>query len=208
MPWTYLAEWPSSTKPEAGRWCGAQSIKPGIPNLLDLMPDDLRWKWCSHNRNKGNNNWNVLESSPKPSPGCWFMENYLPQTWSLLPKKWERLPQTPQDLLFPSWCLLVGTEMLSLVLLSFSQVTFYSARSNNHPAAMTRILTPSSLAPGCRSTSAADVKLCRPVPVQIHTVQLQLHFHNYKHKHMKSPQAMLWQLPRVLLNSEEHYKIA
>lgn len=25
---------------------------------------------------------------------------------------------------------------------------------------------------------------------------------------MKSPQAMLWQLPGVLLNSEEHYKIA
>ena len=103
---------------------------------------------------------------------------------------------------------LVGTEMLSLGLLSFSQVTFYSAHSNNHPAAVTRILTRSSLAPGWQSTSAADVKLCKPVPVQIHAGQLQLNFHNYKHKHMKSPQAMLWQFPRVLLNSEEHYKIA
>lgn len=133
----------------------------------------------------------MLESSPKPSPGRWFMENYLPQNLSLLPKEWGPLAQTPQDLLFPSWCLLVGTEMLSSALLSFSQVNFYSAHSNNHPAAMTRILTPSSLAPGWQSTSAADVKLCRPVPVQIHTVQLQLHFYNYKHKHMKSPQAML-----------------
>lgn len=73
---------------------------------------------------------------------------------------------------------------------------------------MTHTHIPSPLAPGRQSTVAADVKQCRPIQVQIHAVRLQLHFHNYKHKHMKSPQAMLWQLPRVLLNSEEHYKIA
>ena len=24
----------------------------GAPNFQDLMPDDLRWRWCSNNRNK------------------------------------------------------------------------------------------------------------------------------------------------------------
>lgn len=56
---------------------------------------------------------------------------------------------------------------------------------------MTHMPTPSSPAVGWQSAVAGDVKLRRPVPVQIHAVQLQLHFHNYKHKHMKSPQAML-----------------
>lgn len=99
-------------------------------------------------------------------------------------------------------------SMLSLVLLFFSQVAFHFAHCNNYQASMTHMPTPSSLATEWQSTVAGDVKLCRPVPVQIHAVQLQLHFHNYKHKHMKSPQAVLWQLPRVLLNSEEHYEIA
>ena len=37
--------------------------KAGVPNLRDLMPDDLRWRWCNHNdRNKVHNKC-VLESS-------------------------------------------------------------------------------------------------------------------------------------------------
>ena len=34
----------------------------GIPNLQDLMPNDLRWSWCNNNRNKMHNKCNVLES--------------------------------------------------------------------------------------------------------------------------------------------------
>ena len=35
----------------------------GAPNLQDLMPHDLRWSWCDHNRNKVYNKCNALESS-------------------------------------------------------------------------------------------------------------------------------------------------
>ena len=41
----------------------------GIPNLQDLMPDDLRWSWCNNNRNTVRNKCNAFESSPNhPSP--------------------------------------------------------------------------------------------------------------------------------------------
>ena len=50
--------------------------------------------------------------------------------------------------------------------------------------------------------------LLRPVPVQVYAVKLHLHFYNYKHKNMISPQAMLWQVPRVMLNCGEHYEKA
>ena len=36
--------------------------KEGVPNLWDLMPDDLRWSRCNNNRNKVQNKCNVLES--------------------------------------------------------------------------------------------------------------------------------------------------
>ena len=36
----------------------------GVPNLWDLMPDDLRWKWCNNNTNKVHNKYNSSESSP------------------------------------------------------------------------------------------------------------------------------------------------
>ena len=57
-----------------------QIIRPGVPNLQDLMPDDLWWSWC--NNNKVHSKCNVLESSPNhpqnhpqitttcPSPIC------------------------------------------------------------------------------------------------------------------------------------------
>ena len=28
-----------------------RSVLAGVPNLWDLMPDDLRWRWCNKNRN-------------------------------------------------------------------------------------------------------------------------------------------------------------
>ena len=60
----------------------------GVPNLWDLKPDDLRRSWCNNNRNEVHNKYNELESSPNhpPSPsGLW--KNFLPQIWSLVPKK-------------------------------------------------------------------------------------------------------------------------
>ena len=36
-------------------------FKSGIPNLQDLLLDDLRWSWSSNNRNKVHNNCNALE---------------------------------------------------------------------------------------------------------------------------------------------------
>ena len=38
--------------------------KVGVPNLQDLIPDDLRWSWCNNKRNKAHNKCNALESSP------------------------------------------------------------------------------------------------------------------------------------------------
>ena len=40
----------------------------GVPNLQDLMPDDLRWSRCNNNRNKVHNKCNALESSPNHPP--------------------------------------------------------------------------------------------------------------------------------------------
>ena len=37
---------------------------PGIRNLQDWMPDDLRWSWHNNNRNKVHNKYNMLKSSP------------------------------------------------------------------------------------------------------------------------------------------------
>ena len=40
----------------------------GVPNLQDLMPDDLRWDRCNNNSNKVHSNCNVLESSQNHPP--------------------------------------------------------------------------------------------------------------------------------------------
>ena len=37
--------------------------RPGVPNLRDLMPNDLRWSWCNSSRNKMHNKHNMLGSS-------------------------------------------------------------------------------------------------------------------------------------------------
>ena len=35
----------------------------GVPNLWDLMPDDLRWSWYNNNSNKVHNECTALEST-------------------------------------------------------------------------------------------------------------------------------------------------
>ena len=62
-------------------------VKAGVPNLWDLMSDDLSCSWCNNNKNKVHSKCNVLES-PKnhaPLPGPW--KNCLPRNWSLVQKK-------------------------------------------------------------------------------------------------------------------------
>ena len=47
-----------------------ESSTAGVPNLRDLMPDDLGWSACNNNRNKVHNKCSELESSwnhPFPS---------------------------------------------------------------------------------------------------------------------------------------------
>ena len=44
-----------------GRACDQSQI-PGVPSLLDLRPDDLRWSWCTNNRDKACNKCDALES--------------------------------------------------------------------------------------------------------------------------------------------------
>ena len=52
-------------------WCD----RTGLPNLWDLMPDDLRWGWCNNNRNKVHNKCNALQSSRNHPPA------HPPATW-------------------------------------------------------------------------------------------------------------------------------
>ena len=63
------------------------SFRAGVPSILDLMPDDLRWSWCNNNRNKAHSKFNVLESSWNDSPNLGPWKNSLPQNWSLVPKR-------------------------------------------------------------------------------------------------------------------------
>ena len=58
----------------------------GVPNLWDLMPDDL-WENWYNNRNKVHNKNNALKSfwNHPTTPGSW--KNCLPQNMSLVPKK-------------------------------------------------------------------------------------------------------------------------
>ena len=60
------------------------SSKRGVPNLRNLMPDDLRWNWC--NINKMHNKHNAVESSPNHHhlPGQW--KNCFPWNQCLVPK--------------------------------------------------------------------------------------------------------------------------
>lgn len=96
--------------------------------------------------------------------------------------------------------------VLTVVLLSFSLVTFHIAYSKNHPAKLTY---ESSL---FRLTTfpLPFSKYCSLVLFQYKYMLWNCTsiFYNYKHKNMISPQAMLWQLPWVLHNCGLHYEIA
>ena len=74
--WLWWIQWPHLPNPSKHSY-----FKTRVPNLQDLMPDDLRLSWCNNNRNKGHNKCNVLETSPttlvhgnivnpKPVPGA------------------------------------------------------------------------------------------------------------------------------------------
>ena len=56
-----LGMWPSNTA--------------GVPNLWDLMPNDLKWSWFYNDRNKLHNKYNALGSSQNHAPIPWPMEN-------------------------------------------------------------------------------------------------------------------------------------
>lgn len=44
-----------------------KSSRAWVANLQNLMPNDLRWSWCKHNRNKMHNKCNLRESSQNHS---------------------------------------------------------------------------------------------------------------------------------------------
>ena len=47
----------------------------GVPNLWDLMPGDLRWRWCNNTRNKVHNKSHPLDLSPNHPPARpWSVE--------------------------------------------------------------------------------------------------------------------------------------
>ena len=59
-----------------------------VPSLRDLIPDDLRWSCCNHNRNTALNKCNALESSPKhPPPHPSLLKTCLSQNQSLVSKR-------------------------------------------------------------------------------------------------------------------------
>ena len=59
----------------------------GVPNVLELMPDDLRWSCYNNHKNKVHNKCNVLESSRNfpLTPSLW--KNCLPRKPSLVPER-------------------------------------------------------------------------------------------------------------------------
>ena len=72
---------------------GLEETLTGLSNLWNLMSDDLRWSWCSNNRNKVHSKCKVLKSSktisrPHPQSG----KNCLPWNRSLVPKSGGPLP--------------------------------------------------------------------------------------------------------------------
>ena len=67
-----------------------EQLKPPteVPNLQDLMSDDLRWSWCDNNRNKAHNKCNAFESSWNHSPSSVHGKNVFCETapWSKIKK--------------------------------------------------------------------------------------------------------------------------
>ena len=61
-------------------------LKTGVPNPGDLVPDNLRWNWCNHDRNKTHNKCDWIIPKPSPTPNTSLWKTCLPQNWSLVPK--------------------------------------------------------------------------------------------------------------------------
>ena len=66
----------------------------GVPNLWDLMPDDLRWSWCNSNRNKVHDKCDVLESSWDLLLHSHSWKNCLHETSPWCQKDWGPLQPT------------------------------------------------------------------------------------------------------------------
>ena len=79
--------------------CHPSWYRPGVPNLWDLMFDDLGCSWCNTNRLKVHNKCNGLQSSWN-HPHYLSWKNCLPQNWSPLTK---RLRTTGLDNLLVPW---------------------------------------------------------------------------------------------------------
>ena len=66
-------------------WRQKWSCRTAVPNIWDLMSDNLRRSWCNNN-NKVHNERNALEPFQNhPPPHPW--KNCLPWNWSLVPKR-------------------------------------------------------------------------------------------------------------------------
>ena len=71
---------------------GKPCLRTKVPNLQDLMPDDLRWSWCNNNRNQVHSECNEPESSWSllPTPGLWKIVFH--ETTPRCQKCWGPLP--------------------------------------------------------------------------------------------------------------------
>ena len=61
-------------------------VMAGLPNLWELMPDDLKWSWCKNNRNKVYKKYNAVKSSWN-HPSHWTMEKFSSMKSALAPKR-------------------------------------------------------------------------------------------------------------------------
>ena len=77
------------------------SFTAGVPNLQDLIPDDLSWSWHNNNRNKVHNKCNMLELSQNHSPCDLVREKNFQWNWSLVPKRLRTTALQHKE--FPPW---------------------------------------------------------------------------------------------------------
>ena len=80
----------------------------GIPNLWDLMPDDLRWSWCN---NKMHSKRNAPESSPNHPPTLVRGKIVFHKVSHLVPKRLGTAALGHRDWAQdPSWANLIPLE--------------------------------------------------------------------------------------------------
>ena len=63
-------------------------FRTGVPNLWDLMSDDLKWSWCNNNRNKVHNRCNAFESVQKHPPALVHGKTVFHKTGPCCQKGW------------------------------------------------------------------------------------------------------------------------